>query len=135
MSIFARASLLLIASLGLATVARSAQPIDVPVMITADDHDACANGEIIGLDPKGDGFLSVRSGPGGQPFREIDRLYNGNQIYICGFKGKWYGVVYTAQRGIGEQCGVSKPWTTSQPYTGPCRYGWVHRDYVKVIAD
>jgi hypothetical protein len=52
MSVLARASLLFIAAFGLATVAQSAQSIDVPVMITADDHDACANGEINGLDPK-----------------------------------------------------------------------------------
>ena len=107
---------------------------DVPVMITPGDGDACANGEIVGLDPKGDGFLSVRSGPGGRPYREIDRLFNGNQIYICGQSGAWYSVVYTADRSIGRECGVSTSWSTQQPYTRPCRYGWVHSRYVKGVA-
>lgn len=116
-------------------MSKEAKIIDVPVTITADGNDACANGEIVGLDPKGDGFLSVRSGPGGQPYKEVDRLYNGNQIYICGYKDNWHSVVYSADRGIGAECGVSKAWPTSRAYTGPCRYGWVHRRYVKVIAE
>jgi hypothetical protein len=108
--------------------------IDVPVMINADEGDACANGEIVGLDPKGDGFLSVRSGPGGRPFSEIDHLFNGSQVYICGQQGPWYSVVYTPDRGLSSECGVSTPWSTRQAYTGPCRYGWVHSRYVKVTA-
>lgn len=47
------------------TATSQSSRIDVPVMITPGGGDACANGEIVGLDPKGDGFLSVRSGPGG----------------------------------------------------------------------
>jgi uncharacterized protein YraI len=108
--------------------------IDVPVMINADAEDACSNGEIVGLDPKGDGFLSVRSGPGGPPYSEIDHLFNGSQVYICGHQGSWYSVVYTSARGIGHECGVSTPWSTRQAYTGPCRSGWVHSHYVHVTA-
>ncbi|OYU88134.1 MAG: integron [Bradyrhizobiaceae bacterium PARB1] len=117
-----------------AAVSRSAK-IDVPVMIKSDpDIDACGNGEIIGLDPKGDGFLSVRSGPGGSPYTEIDRLYNGDQIYICGNKGPWQTIVYMPERVLSASCGVSKPWSTDQAYTGPCRAGWVHSRYVKATA-
>ena len=41
------------------TAATSQGPeIDVPVMITPGNQgDACATGEIVGLDPNGDGFL------------------------------------------------------------------------------
>lgn len=132
---FNRAILLLASSFCLVSVAKGAQFIDVPIIITADERDVCGVGEIIRLDPKGDGFLSVRSGPGGRPYRELDHLYNGNQIYICDFKGKWFGVVYSGQRGLSQQCGLSKAWRTSPFYTGPCRYGWVHRDYVRVLAE
>lgn len=107
--------------------------IDVPVIIGGEsDFDACGgSGIIVGLDPKGDGFLSVQSGPGGRPYREIDRLYNGNQVYICGERGKWLAIVYPAN---GRDCGVGTPWPVRLPYTGPCRYGWVHSNYVRLIA-
>lgn len=110
--------------------------IDVPIMVGGDEStDAClGSGEIVGLDPRGDGFLSVRSGPGGRPFREMDRLYNGNHIYICESHGPWYAIIYNGDRVLDSACGVTKPWITRQPYTGPCQYGWVHSRYVKVIA-
>lgn len=117
----------------LAGQAQQQGKIDIPIMLGADgDLDACGSvGVIVGLDPKGDGFLSVRSGPAGKPYREIDRLYNGNPVYICGEKGKWLAVVYPAD---GRDCGVSSPWPKRLPYTGPCRYGWVHSRYVRLTA-
>lgn len=42
-----------------------------------------------GLNPKGDGFLAIRTGPGTQ-YRKIGELYNGNYAYMsrpC--RGKW----------------------------------------------
>lgn len=107
--------------------------IDVPIVLGGDEvFDACGStGVIVGLDPNGDGFLSVQSGPGGRPYREIDRLYNGNPVYICGKQGKWYSVVYPAD---GRDCGVSSPWPIKLPYTGPCRFGWIHSNYVRATA-
>ncbi|WP_342359736.1 SH3 domain-containing protein [Terrarubrum flagellatum] len=107
--------------------------IDVPVMLGGNpDFDACPSlGQIVGLDPNGDGFLSVRSGPGGQPYREIDRLFNGNKVAVCGNRGLWYQIVYPAG---GADCGVGTPWPVRQAYTGPCNYGWVHSRYVRIIA-
>jgi hypothetical protein len=108
--------------------------IDVAVMIGGEgDLDACSStGEVIGLDPSGDGFLSVRSGPGGRPYREIDRLFNGNEVYLCGSHGPWYSIVYHQSRKPHRSCGVS---TTPSPkrraYSGPCQYGWVHSRYIK----
>jgi hypothetical protein len=57
-------------------------PIDVPIYAGGKpDADACqSTGDIIGLSPRGDGFLSVRSGPGDRSFREIDRLRNGQHV-------------------------------------------------------
>jgi hypothetical protein len=80
----------------------------------------------------GDRFLSVRGGPGGQPFRELDRLFNGNEVYICARSGPWLAVVYSDKRDLEQSCGVDKPWRTRQPYTGPCRYGWIHSTYVRI---
>jgi hypothetical protein len=116
------------------TSALAQQParIDAPIVIGGNaDFDACGStGQVVGLNPRGDGFLSVQSGPGGRPYREIDRVFNGNQVYICGEVGPWLAVVYPA----GRDCGVGTPWPIRQPYTGPCRYGWIHSRYVRVIA-
>jgi hypothetical protein len=105
-----------------------------PIIIGGDERvKACGDtGEIVGLDPQGDGFLSVRSGPGGQPFQEKDRLFNGNEVSICARSGPWLAVVYSDQRGLEQICGVDKPWRTRQPYTGPCRYGWIHSTHVRI---
>src|SRR5215468_4931063 len=93
--------------LGSCTVMASAAAMEeakvrpaVPVMITAnEDGDACANGVVHGLDPRGDGFLAVKAGPG-LGYKRIDKLYNGEQVYLCGFKGDWFAIVYTKQWGI-----------------------------------
>jgi hypothetical protein len=131
-------SLALAAGLVAASVSQApAQPagrIDVPVMVGGEaEFDGCASvGQIVGLDPNGDGFLSVRSGPGGKPYREIDRLYNGNQVFVCGDRGPWLAVVYGPSRD--GTCGVTTPWPVRQPYTGPCRSGWIHSRYVRIVA-
>jgi hypothetical protein len=110
--------------------------IDVPVYIEASDGQAanCSLGQIVGLDPKGDGFLSVRSGPGGRPYREIDRLYNGQEVNMCGQQGPWIAVVYQGSRPAPRHCNVHVPSPVRWAYTGPCRYGWIHQRYVRVIA-
>lgn len=104
--------------------------IDVPVLAgNSDELDACdGQGTIVGLDPKGDGFLSVRSGPGGK-YREIDRLYNGMRVHLCDLRGVWLGVVYSP-RDPQDTCNVTTPWPRREAYTGPCRYGWIHSRYV-----
>src|SRR3954449_12304238 len=63
------------------TTAREA-PIrpQIPVIIGGDaGYDACSsNGVVVGLDPNGDGFLAVKSGPG-LSYPRIDKLYNGDR--------------------------------------------------------
>ena len=91
-------SLALLGCLFAASVSEApAQPaarLDVPVMAGGEeDLDACGSaGRIVGLNPRGDGFLSVRSGPGGKAYREIDRLYNGNEVIVCDEQGPWLAV-------------------------------------------
>jgi hypothetical protein len=111
--------------------------IDVPILLGgSEDVDACeGGGVIVGLNPRGDGFLSVRSGPAGR-YSELDRLYNGNIVHICGYRGAWMAVIYPADGtpANGTNCGTGRPWPTRQVYTGPCKYGWVSSRYVKGIA-
>jgi hypothetical protein len=127
-AIMATACLALVAS----APALAQVKIDVPVMIGGSaDHDACpSSGVIVGLNPRGDGFLSVRSGPGSS-YAEMDRLYNGNQVQICDDSGSWMAVVYG---GDGGQCGVSRALPRRLAYTGPCKYGWISSRYVSVTA-
>lgn len=108
--------------------------IDVPVMAGGEPNlDAClGTGVIEGLDPRGDGFLSVRSGPGGRKYREIARVYNGMRVYICDQKGPWLGVVYSTKSSA--ECNVTSPWSKRMAYTGPCNYGWIHSKYVGDLA-
>lgn len=61
--------------------------------------DACKRfGKVRGLDVNGDNFLAVRTGPG-TGFTEIDRLYTGNGVNICGQQGKWLRVKYGGGSG------------------------------------
>jgi hypothetical protein len=71
--------------LGTATPTFARPRIDVPIYVGGEvDFDACgSSGTVEGLNPRGDGFLSVRSGPGGH-FRE---LYNGQPVWICEERG------------------------------------------------
>ncbi|MDE4914779.1 hypothetical protein [Methylobacterium sp. 092160098-2] len=116
-----------------AWTAGGSRKIDVPIVIGGSEKfDACLGaGHVVGLDPQGDGFLSVRSGPGGKPYAELDRLFNGNEVAICDEKGPWLGVVYGPRS---MDCNTGTPWPTRMPYTGPCKAGWIHSRYVKVTA-
>lgn len=103
---------------------------EVPVVIHADDLDPCSNGVVVGLNPAGDGFLAVKSGPG-LNYARIDKLYNGEEVYVCGSRGDWLAVVYSRRGG---NCNVNRPWTRTLPYTGPCKSGWSHRRWIDVYA-
>jgi hypothetical protein len=61
--------------------------------------DGCSrSGRVRGLDPNGDNFLAVRTGPG-TGFQEIDRIFTGDKVAICSSKGKWYRVKYGGGSG------------------------------------
>jgi hypothetical protein len=123
-------AVLLVVGLAAAPAFAQTRP-SVPVMVGGDaDLDACATlSEIVGLNPRGDGFLSVRSGPGTR-HAELDRLTNGARVYSCAEQGEWIGIIYPFSR----RCGVATPWPVERAYEGPCRSGWVHRRFVRGIA-
>jgi hypothetical protein len=110
---------------------RKDQPVSrVDVAIMAGG--VCSSGEVVGLDPYGDNFLSVRSGPGGPPYREIDRLFSSDAVRVCDRKAPWFAVVYSTRKPQ-ESCDIGAK-GTRRPYMGPCQYGWVHSRYIKVNA-
>lgn len=112
------------------SVTAMAQPAPVPVFIQAIDTDPCSYGRVHGLDPKGDGFLAVKAGPG-VAYARLDKIVENQTVYLCGERGDWIAIVYAVGN---EECGVSTIWTKSRPYTGPCRSGWAHRKWIEVLA-
>ncbi|MHA3977832.1 SH3 domain-containing protein [Halovulum sp. GXIMD14794] len=89
------------------------QQLDVPITIPPGDGQAgdCATSTVSGLDPNGDGFLSVRSGPGTE-FRKMDELHNGDVVATCQKSGPWHGVLYDGRN----------------------RRGWVHGNWLTDLA-
>src|SRR5215470_18043832 len=88
---------------------RKDQPVSrVDVAIMAGG--VCLSGEVVGLDPNGDNFLSVRSGPGGQPYREIDRLFSSDAVRVCDRKAPWFAVVYSTRKPQ-ESCDIGSKGT------------------------
>ena len=111
-----------------------AQAPRVPVPIVGDvDYPACSTATIMNLRPA-DPLLSVRAGPSARE-RVIARLRNGEAVFACVRRGNWFGIVFEhPDRRTG--CGVdrSQP-RTERAYSGPCRSGWVHYDYIGGYAD
>ncbi len=123
------------AILPIASAAAFATP-DRPVRIgtAAPDLDAClSQGEVAGLDPKGDNYLTVRAGPG-RDARPLDRLGPGRPVNVCEALGGWLGIVYGAGSRLDEDCGTGSPVPRPRPYAGPCRSGWVAARYVRIVA-
>jgi hypothetical protein len=106
---------------------------EVPVVVGGNPEvNACdATGIVRGLDPAGDGFLSVRLGPS-KTYAETDRLYEGDVVFICSLHGDWYAVVYPADGRV--DCGVSTPLPEPVTYSGRCQAGWVHRAWIVGLA-
>jgi len=90
----------------------SAQQLDVDFEIIEDDQAAGCGGSVVaGLNPSGDGFLAVRTGPGTE-YRQIDKLHNGNMVRTCAVHGSWVGVYYGQPR----------------------QRGWVHGNWLTHVA-
>lgn len=101
--------------------------LDVPILERGGDGQAanCASSRVSGLKSDGDGYLSVRSGPGTQ-YRKIDELRNGDAVFVFEVNGDWAGVVYNTSN---VACSARE--------TAPVRYeqrGWVHRNWLEDVA-
>ncbi len=83
-------------------------------------------GRVVGVRPisqynhaNGNGFLAVRSGPGGG-YNQVGEVYRGDVLSVYGRVGKWYEVTCMAGRCTNPLWGPAYP------------QGWVHRNYVQV---
>jgi len=131
-----RTGLLLVALLLTGATAAGATPERVPrIGVAGHDLDACLSiGQVTGLNPQGDNFLSVRALPSTDG-TEKDRLGSGRQIWVCDNAGEWLGIIYDPDPSEEPgDCGVASPVETERPYVGRCRWGWVSSRYVTVIA-
>ncbi|WP_425416496.1 hypothetical protein [Oricola indica] len=101
-----------------------------PVMVGGSiEWDACSgNGEVSGLNPQGDNYLSVRAGPSSDS-AETDRLGAATGVFLCDEVDGWFGIVY----GSGG-CGVTTPIEQRIEYEGYCRSGWVSKRYITITA-
>lgn len=127
-----------VASIATAPLAMAQQAPEVPVMVgDSADFDACGStGAVTGLDPAGDNFLAVRSGPGSD-YAQIDSLNQGDLIQLCETNGRWQGIVYepgdTMDSGPTD-CGVGTPIDPPEAYSGSCRSGWIYDEYIMPVA-
>ena len=99
------------------------------------DFDACGGvGEVTGLNPNGDNFLAVRARPSAVSVK-LAELNAGRYVWMCDGDGDWIGIIFDHAHGNGPGgCEASSPADDLQPYDGPCQSGWVHKDYITLIA-
>lgn len=103
-----------------------ANKLDVPIMEEGNDGvdlPTCSGSIVVGLDPNGDGFLAVRSGPGSQ-YRKLAELQNGDRVAVFDHKGDWAGVVYGEL--LDDEC-IS---TKTRPVRNS-KKGWVHTNWLR----
>lgn len=123
---------LIVGILASSTVA--AQERQIVVGGDGPDFDACGSlGVVANLNPKGDDFLSVRSGPSSIKI-ELDRLKSGQPVDMCQQIGRWVGIVYPPIEDPDFDCKTSSPVPHPQKYQGPCRSGWVFDKYIQLTA-
>ncbi|MEG6509100.1 SH3 domain-containing protein [Methyloligella sp. 2.7D] len=131
------AACLTVASLFAVGVAALAEDLDVTIYESGGDGQMaeCWLGIVKGLDPKGDGFLAVRSGPGGK-YRKIDEVHNGDHVMVYDERGKWLGVIYGPGDSIIQKdvlgCGFIGKGKRPVPYPG--KKGWIHSKWVDILA-
>lgn len=124
----------LFASLTLATLPTSAEPrSDAPRLPPrvggSAVADACPSIGVV-VDQLDDGeAIPVHAAPGGAP---IDTIASGSRVFLCDVKGEYVGVVYPVNAQV--DCGVSAPIEPAVVYRGPCKSGWIRRDFVVLEA-
>ncbi|WP_306132120.1 SH3 domain-containing protein [Roseivivax marinus] len=98
----ARAALPLALALAAALPA-TAQPLEVPfsTYCPPNSQAACFGAAtVMGLDPNGDGFLAVRTGPGSQ-YPMIGKVHNGDRVGTYGARGPWFAISFGADDRLG----------------------------------
>ena len=81
----------------------SAQQLDVPfdTFCPPDAQAACFGAaEVMGLDPNGDGFLAVRTGPGSN-YPMIGQVHNGDRVGVYARRGDWHAISFGPDNRLG----------------------------------
>ncbi|MEA2028469.1 MAG: SH3 domain-containing protein [Campylobacterota bacterium] len=87
--------------------------------LTSSIEARCHTAYVTGLDPYGDNFLAVRTGPSTR-YRQIDSLYSGDRVYVCDYDRRWRLVYY------GSRCYLERGRAV-----GRCDSGWVYGRYIR----
>lgn len=86
--------LLIVLGSSIAPFVSQAADLEVPIIEHADGElDTCILGRVLRLNPNGDGFLAVRSGPDSK-YKKLDELHNNDDIWVFDQKGDWWGILY-----------------------------------------
>ncbi|MBO9465571.1 hypothetical protein J7443_10060 [Tropicibacter sp. R15_0] len=119
---------------------QTAQADSLDVMIYERGGDGqvaeCTLDMVEGLNTERDGFLSVRSGPGAS-FRQIDQLHNGDFVITFDIRGDWAGVYYGRGHELienGNEIGCGYVGEGQRPVPYPGKKGWVHRNWLVLVA-
>ena len=113
-----------------------AEPLDVTIYESGGDGQVaeCVLSKVVGLKSEGDGFLSVRSGPGSK-YRKIDELYNGDHVLVYDAQGPWYGVLYDrGKKVLTSSAGCGFIGTGKRPLPYPGKKGWIHSNWLEIVA-
>jgi uncharacterized protein YgiM (DUF1202 family) len=102
----------------------AAQSLDVPIQVPQGGGQMgdCPTSYVDGLNPNGDNFLAVRTGPG-TGHAKIDEIHTGDVVAVCDVRGAWFGVLYD-----GSNTG------TGYRARHRMRSGWVHSRYLRDLA-
>lgn len=114
-----------------------AQPLDVTIYEQGGDGQMaeCGLYKVAGLNPNGDGFLAVRTGPGSN-YRKFDELHNGDFVLAYDFSNSpWLGVIYGRDQEVLKSdtgCGFIGNGKRPLPYPG--KKGWIHSNWLELVA-
>lgn len=93
--------------------------------------DACGGiGRVATLAPE----VVVRARPDDDAGKK-ERLAPDTLVWLCENGGEWQGIVYPTGefQDLGD-CRVSSPVAEPEPYSGPCRSGWVPARELRLVA-
>ena len=89
-------------------------------LLSAGCGGGCYMATVVGLNPYGDNFLAVRNGPGSRYYM-MDRLHTGDDVIVCGSRGRWKRIFY----GRNGYCTLRY----GEP-VGQCASGWAYGKYL-----
>ncbi len=68
------------------------------------------------------GYLAIRSGPGGK-YKLLEKVVNGNYVKGCAVKGNWVKIIY----------GCVESGDNDDDTSRKCKWGWAYKKYLSPI--